>query len=344
MPAMLIGNRKATTRFLQRLSFDVLQRSLSPSELRAYLDAEIDDVVPRLLQTHEAMAAWFDEEQFYLLLIDNFRPRGDNIDRIPARLQKGELTARDAIGELLLSTGFTQRNPGNDTFVTVVLEQCLGYSLQEPRTKPILEAGKKIYDGQKGRFLGAEGNSQSDLLRIVLAHPDFARHLLSRHHQRLFGQPLAKDAPEIAAVTADWKQFFPVLGQWLRSDAYVEAAAGKKPKTERQFLRGLYMDLLERTPQHDELRNLRNAMQSMADPAPLRAVFAKVILDSGKARLPECAAGQEQAFVLGCFHRYLAREPEPAELEKFTAALQHGGARPVHVVRTLVGSVEYQNY
>jgi hypothetical protein len=109
-------------------------------------------------------------------------------------------------------------------------------------------------------------------------------------------------------------------------------------------LRGVYVDLIERAPQLDELRNLRNAMNAMADPAPLRSVLAKVILDSPQCKLPERAPGDDRAFVTGCFLRYLAREPEPRELDAFTAALAQKGAKPQHIVRAITGSLEYQTY
>ncbi len=333
---------KVTLRLLQRLCYDTLQRGPSPGERAAYVGADLAAVLPRLLGSREAMTAWFEEELYYFLLIDNFRPRGEGVDRVPLQLQRGELTARDALAEILLSTGFSQRNPGNDTFVTVVLEQCLGYTVQDRRTKPILEAGKRLYDGRKARFLGEEGQNQADVIRIVLAHADCARHLLDRHHRRLLDAPLPKDAPEVAEVQADWRTFFAVLGRWLQGEAYRTALLRPKPKSERQFLRGLYMDLLQRVPDHDELRNLRNALQSMADPAPLKAVLAKLILDSGKADLP--AAGQDgPAFVRECFARYLAREPSAAEAQAFQGELAQGST-PALLVRSLVGSVEYQYY
>ena len=101
---------------------------------------------------------------------------------------------------------------------------------------------------------------------------------------------------------------------------------------------------LERLPTQEELRSLRNALQSMADPTPLRAVLAKVLLDSGRATLPACAEGAEDEFVRECFARYLARAPSPKELATFTAAVAREGAKPVHVVRTLTSSLEYQTY
>lgn len=335
---------RASLRFLHRLSFDVLQRGLGPSELAAYRDAPLDVVVQRLLQSREALSVWFDEQMFYLLLIDQFRPRGDDLERIPARMQRGELTARDAIVELILSPAFSQRNPGNDTFVTVVLEQCLGHRVQDARTRPVLAAGKQLYDGRKGRFLGETGASQADLVQIAVRHVDFARHLLQREHQRLLGAPLPADHPAIARVHADWRQFFPVLAEWLQGDAYLGRLAQRQPKSERQFLRGLYQDLLQRPPTHDELRSLRNALQSMADPTPLRAVLAKVVLDSGQTQLPAFRRGASAEFVTECFARYLCRQPTERELTVFQTALDQEGGTPAQVVRALITSLEYQTY
>ena len=336
--------RPVTERLLQRLCYDVLQRGPTPAERRSYVGADAATIVGRLLGSREAMAAWLEEELQYFLLLDRFRPHEDTIERIPGRLQKGQLDARSAIAEILLTPGFSLRNPGNDTFVTVVLEQCLGYRVQDAKVKPILEAGKKIYDGKRGRFLGQEAGNQADLLQIALGHEDFARHLLDRHHLRLLGAPLPKVEPAIAAVQQDPARFFAVLGGWLQSDAYAAALDQRRPKSERQFLRGIYSDLLERTPTRDELRNLRNAMQAMADPAPLRSVLSKVILDSGQAKLPACRQGGEAEFVQECFLRYLARLPGAPEAAAFTAALQADGGKPAHVVRALVGSLEYQTY
>ncbi|MGE3172724.1 MAG: hypothetical protein AB7O97_08860 [Planctomycetota bacterium] len=338
------ARRPLSLRLLHRLCYDVLQRGPTAAERRAFTGAPADAVVPRLLRSREAMTEWFEEQLFYFLLLDRFRPGGDDIDRIPARLQKGDLDARAAIAELVLSTGFSLRNPGNDTFVTVVLEQCLGYRVQDKQHVRTLADGKKLYDGKKGRFLGEEGRSQADVVRIALRHEDFARTLLDRHHRRLLQAPLPADSPAVAEVQRDFGRFFDVLATWLQSDAYLQALDVRRGKSERQFLRGLYTDLLERPPGEDELRNLRNAMTAMADPAPLRTVLAKVILDSTQAQVPEFAAGDEAEFVTACFTRYLAREPVGGELQAFVDVLRRPAAKPVHVVRALVGSLEYQTY
>ncbi len=98
-----------------------------------------------------------------------------------------------AIVEIMMSTGFTLRNPGNDTFVTVVLEQGLGLRVQDRKNVPTLEAGKKIYDGYKVRLLRQKGNSQSDIIKIVSGQRDFTKFLLNRYHKRTMRVPLPKD-------------------------------------------------------------------------------------------------------------------------------------------------------
>ena len=89
---------------------------------------------------------------------------------------------------------------------------------------------------------------------------------------------------------------------------------------------------------------MRNALLSMADPGPLRAVMAKVILDSGKAVLPEVQSGGAPELVREAFLRYLGREPSQDELAKFTAVLGEPGVDVRHLVRALVTSSEYQYY
>jgi hypothetical protein len=329
-------------RLLRRLTQDLLGRTPSPAEAKSFLGAAPLTVVQRLLASLEAMQVWLEEELYFFLLIDNFRPKTKIIESIPQRLKDRNLTIPEAMTEIVLSTGFTLRNPGNDTFVTVLYEQLLGIAVQDTKNKPLLEAGKKMYDGKRVKLLGGEGQSQADLVKLVFAEPGCTRHLLDRHHRRLFGAPLGKDQePLVQRVHEKPAEFLVVLAEWLASVAYAKGIESRRLRTDHQFIRSLYMDLLERTPTYDELRNMRNAMLSMADPTPIRTVMAKVILDSGKALLPACDSGKEAEFVRRCFLRYLGRDPGQQEEQKFVQELG-AGAKPEQVVRALVGSLEYQ--
>ena len=338
---------KATRRMVRHLSLDVLHRTPTPAEVRTYIDFPVGKVAQRMMATLEAMEIWVEQELLYFLLLDNFRPRTKTIDSLPARMHKGLVTAHDAIAEIMMSTGFSLRNPGNDTFVTVVLEQGLGLKVQDRKNIPILAAGKKMYDGYKVRFLRTVGNSQSDIIKIVQSNIGFTRHLLGRFHEQLMRGPLPKGKvteEQILRVRDDHAQFFPVLREWLSSPLYLKQMAVRRPRSDNQFIRSLYFDLLERPPSYQEFRNMRNALLSMADPAPLRSVMAKVILDSGKAKLPTLDRRARDEFVRRAFLRYLGRVPTQGEASKFVKALADDRVEAKHVVRALITSPEYQYY
>lgn len=337
---------QASLAYVRRLCFDVLHRPPTPTELASLKGMDLARVARQIWRRREAMSEWLEEELWFHLLIDRFRPRTPAIEALPDRLAQGKASARDATAEILLSTGFSLRNPGNDTFVTVVLESCLGITVQERRAKAELEAGKLLYDGRSARFLGETGNSQADIVRIVLDQDAFRERLLDRHHQRLFRAPLASRGEAergalLARLREDEQAFFAILAEWTQSPAYLAAVAVRRPRTHRELVRSLYFDVLERAPDYDELRNMRNALQSMADPAPLRAVFSKLLLDSKEAKLPAPTAADPAEFVRGCFLRYLGREPSQAETAEFTAVLAEPGANHALVVRALLTSVEY---
>ncbi len=338
---------KANRAIIRRLSMDILQRTPTPAEVRSYRGYPVDKLSRRMMGTLEAMQVWLEEELLYFLLLDNFRPRTKAVRSIPKRLQRGLITPVGAIHEIMISTGFQLRNPGNDTFVTVVLEQGVGMRVQDRKNVRVLEAGKKMYDGYKVKFLGQHGKTQADVVKIVIQQTAFTRHLLNRYHHRIMREPLPKTAAARATVDRvhkDHRQLFPVLCEWLSSPAYLAQLQKKRPRTNHQFVRSIYMDLLERQPSYQDFRRMRNALLSMADPAPLRAVMAKVILDSGRARVPEMAAGDTEGFIRDCFLRYLGRHPTQQEQTKFTKIVKDPDITGEHLVRALVTSPEYQYY
>ena len=138
-----------------------------------------------------------------------------------------------------------------------------------------------------------------------------------------------------------WGAFFEIEKGWVLSPKYVERVPLQRTKSERAFIRTLFVDLLQRAPEEEELRNARNAVRALADPGPLKAVLAKLLLDSPKARL--ALEGDAEAFIRHQFVRLLARDPKPAELAAYKKALDEGTARAT-IVRALVTSAEYEGY
>ena len=285
-------------------------------------------------------------ELYYFLLLDSFRPKEGPLTTIPERLAKGQVTVPRAIAEIVRSQYFNARNPGNDTFVTVVLEQCLGMTVQERRNIPTLEAGKKMYDGYKAKVFKEQGDSQADFVRIVFDQRDFYRHLLRRTWKDLHGTEIDPKRLEQWAESCQARpeSFVGLIEEWLTSPEYVEGVEHPRPKPEIPYVRALFLDTLDRLPDYEELRNVRNAFLSLADPTPIRLVMGRVLLESKEARIPASAVNAPR-FIDEQFVRLLARPATAEERGAFVEALKKDpSVSPRLVLLTLITSPEYQTY
>ncbi len=346
----------ATRRLTRELHLDLFGRTPTEDELARWATMPAEARVDAMLSSPESWRNWFDEESFYFLLIDQFRPVSDRLAAVPEKMAAGEISFRDVHREFALSAEFNARNPGNDTYVTVVFEQFLGMEVQkEPR---VLAAGKKMYDGAVSRIFDEKGDSQSDVVRITLAQPSYVDLFLRRMQMRYLGEELPKAEHEasLSLLAADPRLFRQVLREWLLSDRYGGPARSPKPKNDRQFIRSLFVDLLGRPPAYEEFRNMRNALQAISDPKPLRGVMAKVLLDSGAVLAPAAAAAsaapgstgittdQADSQIRELFRRLLGRDPERKEHAAFTAALREPGTTWRTAALALLSSPQYQYY
>lgn len=347
-------------RLTRALYLDVLGRTPIDEELALACAVPYEERVDQLLGDVDAWKQWLEEENFYFLLIDGFRPVSDRVVALPAQILNREIDYRDAHTALALSAEFNARNPGNDTYVTVVLEQFLGIEVQS--NARLLEDAKKMYDGKLSRIFGTRGQNQSDVVQICLAQPGYTDLFVRRMEERLFGERLP-DEEHAAAVTflsEHPKDLRGLVRGWLLSPRYTSEKRVARTKSDHQFIRSLFVDLLGRPPAREEFRNMRNALQALADPAPLRGVLAKVILDSGAVIAPAAlAAGPDSAgaggatddgsrvtrsVVIELFQRLLGRDPGDEELEVFTKVLREDGATWRTAALALLTSAHYQYY
>ena len=133
-------------------------------------------------------------------------------------------------------------------------------------------------------------------------------------------------------------------------------------KTSSQFLRGIYADLLGRTPQAydfavsvngtpaatfhlDEQAQLTNVLEGLGDSLPLRNLLVNGILHGAEATVPDKASiANPRDYITQQFTRLLGREPNVYELESFANAWATDPAvGPRSVIRAIVGSREYQS-
>ncbi|HET6202624.1 MAG TPA: hypothetical protein VFI25_07455 [Planctomycetota bacterium] len=344
LPGLPGGDGPADARLVRALHLDLLGRTPTRGEWSEALDAPRERLLDRLVGGRSFWQAWFEDELYYFLLIDGFRPTSPAVVEIPELLADGSLTVPEAIHRILLSPNFSGRNPGADTFVTVVLEQCLGMTVQDNPT--LLAAGKRMYDGHAVTIFGQSGRGQADVVKIVLEQPAFLRRLAERQWTRLYGALFPREEARRAEerLAADPRAFGEIVREWAGSPAYAERLGRPRAKSPLQLARSLFVDLLDRPPTDEEFRWTRNATRALSDPEPLRAVLSRLLLSSGKAGLPKSAPEDPASWVREQFLRLLAREPSARELRTFVGILSERGSGPSEVIEALVTHPEYGYY
>jgi hypothetical protein len=334
-----------TSRALRRTFLDLLGRPPLEVERERWLGKARETLVDVYLATRDFWQNWLEEQLYYFLLVDNFRPTTDGVRTLPELLASGRVGVREAIHRICLSSSFDRRNPGPDTFVTVVMEQLLGLTVQ--RATRELEIGKRVYDGTRGTFLGKPGNSQADIVNIAISDPRALTYLLMRESRRLLRRvlPVEEMASLTECLARDDLAYPRILRKWLLSTTYDERLAEDAPLPNRIFVRALHVDLLGRVPEEVEAQRFRTALDGLANSKPLRALLAKLMLDSGKAPCPDRnAIGDSGAWIRAQFERLLGRLPTPSEFESFHRALQDPACRSSTVLYALVSHPEYQTW
>jgi hypothetical protein len=150
---------------------------------------------------------------------------------------------------------------------------------------------------------------------------------------------------------------------------YEPASAGEpegserapRGKTSSQFLRGIYADLLGRTPESyeiiirfqgteafrfpaDEEALLTSSLEGLGDSLPMRNLIANGLLHSVEITIPDKSSVVARDYIRDQFRRLLGREPNTYELEAFAAEWESDPAvGPRTIIRAIVASREYQS-
>lgn len=328
--------------WLRALFLDLYGRPPREVERETWLGKAPAQLVDAALDDEESWRHWLEEQLAYFMLIDEFRPVGTSLDELPSRLAARTMTPRDALHRIALSTSFDQRNPGADTFVTVVMEQLCGLEVQ--RAERELEIGKSAYDGGTGVFLGSRATSQSDVVKIAVEHDKAADHLVRREFERLCHAGLARrDAGKAARRIEDEPAAMVSLYRdWFLSDAYAERVASGAPVSNRVWVRSVFVDLSEELPSADETEALRSALDGLGDPAPLRSAIVRMLLGSKATAAPSQAAiGDAGEWVVRTFERLLGRAPTSEERATFSEIAGSGSEGPELCLYALMTSGEY---
>jgi hypothetical protein len=330
---------------LRAVMLDLLGRPPFLAEHEHWVGRGMLELLDKLLNSAEFWEHWYREQLYFFLLIDNFEPRSERVVSIPEDLAQERLDVRGAIHRIALSPSFDRRNPGADTFVTVVLEQLGGMTVQKnPRE---LEIGKRLYDGQKGVFLNRSGSSQADVIDIVVHSREFAQFFLAREHARLLrGEPAPGELRGWAErFQREPRVYTDILRGWLLSPPYQARLAKDSALSNRLFVRSLFVDLMDRLPEADEAEPLREALDGLSDSTPLRCVLVRLLLESGRVTLPaKDTIDDPSAWISDLFRRWIGRHAREQELAAFVGAFHDPACRPETVVYALLSSPEYHVY
>ena len=133
-----------------------------------------------------------------------------------------------------------------------------------------------------------------------------------------------------------------------------------RAKSSSQFLRGLYADLLGRTPESydfviragaqeqrlplDEEMQLSGVLEGLGDSLPMRNLLVKGLLHSAEITVPAKTAVDAKDYISEQFRRLLGREPNAYELGAFADEWAKDPAvGPRTIIRAIIGSREYQS-
>lgn len=160
-----------------------------------------------------------------------------------------------------------------------------------------------------------------------------------------------------APACQDTYEFDPIAAGEVDSDR------APRPKTDGQFLRSVYADLLGRAPGQleiqivdgtgnvlsefslDEQELLLVVLDGLGDDDAMRSLIIAGLVESEELALPaKEEVSDPAAFVGQQFRNFLGREPNAYEREAFVSAWNTDPAvDPKVVVRAILGSREYQS-
>lgn len=329
--------------FVKEVFLDLFQRSPSQAELLYAAGLDRKQLIDFMFNSYEYHDRWYTDQLYYLFLLRRFDPRAPWMLQLPSHLHNGRMTQLDTIKALATCQFYHFRNLGPDNYVNVTFEQLLG-RLPE---KEELETGKRMYDGNVQTLFGIEGTSQYEVADILMTQSDAYRHYIQRMYKRYFTDEIESEALDrwVKRCVENPRELIEIQKAWLVSAKYQNGISRLRPKSDIQFIRTLYMDLLGREPTQEEFDFVQNAIQAFADPIPLRSVIVKIILDSGAVSFPDKSDLQNsEVWVIDLYLRFLSRQPAGTEIRACLDALARPDCNTKTVVQAILSSLEYQYY
>ncbi len=153
---------------VQRLTAELAGHEPDPLEIESALALTPEGLARLLVAESDFWSAWYSRDLAHLHLVEDFRPAGDDFDRLPVRIANGQVSAAQALDAVLASPAFQARYPTPEGAATALHQRL---------------AGRRSADGAGDPSLPAR----------LVAEPPFAELYLRRHHEAIFGSAPGKD-------------------------------------------------------------------------------------------------------------------------------------------------------
>jgi hypothetical protein len=288
----------------------------------------------------EAGRCWYEEACERLGLVGDARPQGEEARGLALRVASEGTPPPAAEAVLARDPAFAKAHPPGRALALALAGRLLG----RPATEAEVAAANRLAAGEAAEVPGVGRVADSaEWTRRVADSEAFALAAVRRRLERFVPSGAAEREAGRGLLAARegpaaWRAF---LEGVLRSPDHLERRA-LRPKDALTYLRGLFVDLLERRPTDRELLALAHAARALPGRSAPLAALAKVLIDSGEAPLPLLVdIVDAPAWIDDRFLRHLGRRPTPSEKEAFGRALLDPAGGPEVVVRALVTSPEY---
>ncbi|MDA1194665.1 MAG: hypothetical protein O2894_05725 [Planctomycetota bacterium] len=325
---------------LRRLYLDVLGRSPTPAEAVAEERQGIEALVDNILLRAEMGRAWVEEVSVRLGLYGDYRPESAEAADLALRVPAENLAPHEVERALALDPAFLRRHPPGRSLASAIARLLLE---REPTAEETL-AAVALADGQSADVpgLGTLDSARAWIVAVVDSDA-FRRAAMLRRLARFVDSGAAdkRVGHALRAAGEGGKAWRAYLEELLTDKAYLERKQ-LRPKDTVTFLRGLFIDLLERKPTDRELAALVAAVEAMGADTPAFAAIVRIMIDSGEAPIPLLVDIYDlPRWLKDRFLRYLGRPPTAAELAAYGLAIQHAEGGPELVIQALLTGAEY---
>ncbi len=325
---------------LRRIYLDVLGRPPTPSEALAEGRRSIKSLVTNILLRAEMGRAWVEEVSIRFGLYGDFRVVGEEASDLALRIPAENLPPHVVEGVLARDPSFLRRHPAGRPLAEAIAVLLLGRPATDAEIAASLDlaAGRPVEMPGVGRVEDAR-----DWLVQVAKSDAFRRAALLRRLRRFLdsGDAARRLGPALLAVGAGHKAWRLFLEDVLQDRRYL----GRKQLRAKEtvtFVRGLFVDLLERKPTNREMAALVRAVESLRGGSAAFAALVRIMIDSGEAPLPLLVDIYDAPrWVKDRFLRYLGRGPTAPELKAYGEVLLHPQGGPEVVIQALLTGPEY---